>query len=185
MKIMLDPGHGGHDSGAVGGGVNEKDINLAVALQVAGHLSLLGHRVACTRDIDTYLTLQERCDKANSWGADGFLSIHSNAAENPIGNGFEVWTNPQFDAADVWASALWYRFRSTFPTMRGRADFSDSDPDFESKFFVLVHTVPPACLFELGFITNDEDRRRMLDPVWQVKASYGLAAATNEWGLRL
>lgn len=184
MKIMLDPGHGGHDSGAIGvGGSLEKDVNLAVALQVAGHLSHFGHRVCLSRTFDCFVELQDRCVKADNWGADCFLSIHANSSTNPSANGFEVWTNPQFDPADVLASVMWQKFRTTFPTMRGRADFSDGDPDQESHFWVLVHTSMPAVLFELGFLSNFNDERLILDPGWQAKASNALSSAITEWEL--
>jgi len=183
MKIVLDPGHGGDDPGAVGSfGVPEKDIALSVALQMAGLLSYDDRRcnVSLTRYEDTTLTLQQRCEAANEW-ADVFVSIHCNAFSVSAAHGYEVWTNPDADPADHLASLMWYRFRETFPDMRGRADFSDGDPDKESKFWVLVHTQMPAVLFELAFLTNPDDQQRLLSPSWQSRAANALVRSIFEW----
>jgi N-acetylmuramoyl-L-alanine amidase len=118
---------------------------------------------------------------ANDWGAHAFVSIHCNAFNNPAAHGYEVWTNPEADPADYLAGLMWYRFREQFPDMRGRADFSDDDPDKESHFYVLTHTSMPAVLFELAFITNPQDEARLLSPAWQARASLALANAIKEW----
>lgn len=190
MKIMLDPGHGGIYTGAIGSaGIPEKDIVLAMCLQMAGHFNVAApdHEIRVTRNGDIQLSraslsadLQARCAVANSWPADLFVSIHCNAADAASANGFEVWTNPETDFADVVASEMWYRYRQTFPEMRGRLDLSDGDPDKESRFWVLVHTQMPAILFELGFISNMNDQSRLLQPAWQAKASECLVAAITE-----
>lgn len=190
MKVMLDPGHGGVYSGAVGSiGVPEKAINLSVALQMAGLLGMNDlHQVHLTRYTDTALDphslstdLARRCTLANDWGADVFCSIHCNSWTAPAAQGFEVWTNPEADEADRLAGLMWYRFRSTFPDMKGRADFSDGDPDKQSQFTVLVGTVMPAVLFELAFISNPQDQDRLLHPGWQAMAADCLVEAIREW----
>lgn len=91
-RIALDPGHGGNDPGASGpSGVKEKDVTLAVAHKVAPILSRLGIQVALTRDDDRYVTLEERTARANAFGADLFVSIHCNAAENRTRRGVETY----------------------------------------------------------------------------------------------
>ena len=65
--------------------------------------------------------------------------------------------------------------------MRGRADFSDGDPDKQSQFTVLVGTAMPAVLFELAFISNPLDQDRLLNPAWQVLAADCLVEAIKEW----
>jgi N-acetylmuramoyl-L-alanine amidase len=188
MRIWLDAGHGGKYPGAIGATeVPEKDIALSVVLQMGGHLQSLDHVVEYTRRTDIALApvladdLQLRCDRANEWGANVFVSIHCNSFSSPYAHGFEVWTNPDFDPADALASIMFYRFRQAHPEMRGRADLSDGDPDKESKFRVLVGTNSPAVLFELAFISNPEDESRLLTPVWQVKSSDALSGAIKEW----
>lgn len=77
--VVVDAGHGGHDPGAVAGGINEKDINLRAALRLAVLLREAGIEARLTRKDDTYLRLNERTDLANRWNADLFISLHCNA----------------------------------------------------------------------------------------------------------
>ena len=85
--VVIDAGHGGMDHGAIDNNVREKDINLAVALKVGEYIKKNSKnvKVVYTRDKDTYLTLQQRADKANSEKGDLFISIHTNSvdAKNP------------------------------------------------------------------------------------------------------
>lgn len=91
-RVVVDPGHGGHDPGATGpSGLKEKDVTLAVAHKVAPMLSRLGVEVALTRDDDRHVTLEERTARANAFGADLFVSIHCNAAEKPSRRGVETY----------------------------------------------------------------------------------------------
>jgi len=91
--IVLDPGHGGKDPGAVGKlGTREKDLNLAIAKKLAQKLERVGYRVLLTRERDEFVSLKERVDFANKHKADIFISIHNNASrENPRAVGFETY----------------------------------------------------------------------------------------------
>lgn len=77
--VVIDPGHGGKDPGAVANGLKEKDINLAVSRKLAAVLKEKGVDVRLTRNSDVYLTLKERTNLANQWNAEVFISIHANA----------------------------------------------------------------------------------------------------------
>jgi N-acetylmuramoyl-L-alanine amidase len=91
-RIAVDPGHGGNDPGAQGPtGVREKDVTLAVAHKLAPILARQGLLVTLTRDEDRYVTLEERTARANAFGADLFVSIHCNAAENKTRHGVETY----------------------------------------------------------------------------------------------
>jgi N-acetylmuramoyl-L-alanine amidase len=91
-RIAIDAGHGGNDPGAQGpSGLREKEVTLAVAHKLAPILSRLGIEVALTRDDDRYVTLEERTARANAFGADLFISIHCNAAENKTRRGVETY----------------------------------------------------------------------------------------------
>ncbi|TDF97632.1 N-acetylmuramoyl-L-alanine amidase [Paenibacillus piri] len=80
MKIVVDPGHGGSDPGAVGvNGLNEKTINLDIALKLRDLLIQKGYDVFMTRDNDTYVSLKDRMDMTNGQNADLFISIHANS----------------------------------------------------------------------------------------------------------
>ena len=91
--IVLDPGHGGKDAGAVGKFSQEKDLNLSLALQVG---KLIGEqypdvKVVYTRSTDVFIPLQTRADIANKCNADLFMSIHTNSAENKSARGVETF----------------------------------------------------------------------------------------------
>ncbi len=92
-RIVVDPGHGGKDPGAIGPrGTMEKDVNLALALELARRLRReLGCEVILTRDTDVYLPLEERTAIANRVGADLFISIHANASQNRSIRGVETY----------------------------------------------------------------------------------------------
>ena len=92
-RIVVDPGHGGHDPGALGaGGTREKDIVLEIGLKLARKLKEeLGLDVVMTRTTDVFLELQERTAIANQVGADLFVSIHANASLNRGASGIETY----------------------------------------------------------------------------------------------
>ncbi|KAF0221794.1 MAG: N-acetylmuramoyl-L-alanine [Geobacteraceae bacterium] len=92
-RIVVDPGHGGHDPGAVGGGgAREKDVVLQIGLKLAKKLREgLGLDVVMTRSTDVFLELQERTAIANQVGADLFVSIHANAALSRTISGIETY----------------------------------------------------------------------------------------------
>jgi N-acetylmuramoyl-L-alanine amidase len=91
-RIAIDAGHGGTDPGALGpSGLREKDVTLAIAHKLAPMLMRQGVEVALTRDDDRFVTLEERTARANAFGADLFVSIHCNAAENKTRHGVETY----------------------------------------------------------------------------------------------
>lgn len=91
-RVVIDPGHGGNDSGASGPtGLKEKDVTLAISQKLAPMLTRLGVEVAVTRDDDRYVTLEERTARANAFGADLFVSIHCNASESRSRKGIETY----------------------------------------------------------------------------------------------
>lgn len=92
-KIVLDPGHGGKDPGAIGvGGVAEKEIVLSVAKKLAKKLKKdLGIEVVLTREDDTFIALEDRTAIANAENADLFISLHVNASPNPDARGIETY----------------------------------------------------------------------------------------------
>jgi N-acetylmuramoyl-L-alanine amidase len=91
-RIVIDPGHGGHDPGAKGGGTSEAELVLDVSLRLAQLLQKVpGLEVVLTRKTDDYVTLQERTAIANREGADLFLSIHANANNSAQAQGIETY----------------------------------------------------------------------------------------------
>jgi N-acetylmuramoyl-L-alanine amidase len=91
--IVIDPGHGGHDPGALGAQGFEKDVNLAAALALKERLERSPrYRVVMTRDDDTYVPLDERVRIAQRAGADLFISLHSDSGGDPSVRGASVYT---------------------------------------------------------------------------------------------
>jgi N-acetylmuramoyl-L-alanine amidase len=115
VKIVLDPGHGGKDPGALGpGGVAEKDIVLAIALRLKARLAALPDtEVVLTRDRDVFLALEERTGRANAEHADLFISIHGNASPNVALSGVETYyLNNTNDRATLRLAAMENGLRS-------------------------------------------------------------------------
>lgn len=91
-RVVIDPGHGGKDPGAIGTrGTREKDVVLRVALRVRDRLRAAGLETHLTRDSDRYLSLEERTARANQLDADVFVSIHANASPNRKTRGLETY----------------------------------------------------------------------------------------------
>jgi N-acetylmuramoyl-L-alanine amidase len=102
-RVVVDAGHGGHDPGAHGNGVNEAELTLDVALRLQKLLEKADVEVVMTRDTDVFIPLEERTAIANREGADLFLSIHANASRNVQARGVETYflnfaTNPEAEA---------------------------------------------------------------------------------------
>lgn len=149
--LVLDPGHGGTDPGAVGPtGLTE----ASVVLEICKSIKELLHgkvRVCLTRDDNSTMSLSERSRISNQIDPDFFLSVHMNAA-NGRATGVEVFTTLGETKADPFATTLINVYMPHFPGWKKRTDLSDGDPDKESKFSVLRRTRAPAALFECQFI---------------------------------
>jgi len=91
-RVVIDPGHGGTDPGAIGRtGATEKQLTLELSKMLAGRLRAAGYEVLLTREDDRTISLQERTDFANRVDADLFLSVHINSARNRNLRGFETY----------------------------------------------------------------------------------------------
>ena len=89
MKIMIDAGHGGNDSGAIGIDYKEKDFNLEICKLVKSYLGEYDCTVYTTREGDTTLSLEDRVKLSNKNNCDIYVSIHCNAYSDSTANGFE------------------------------------------------------------------------------------------------
>lgn len=92
-RVIIDAGHGGHDTGAIGAkGTREKDVSLSIAKKLAARLEEAGLEVLLTRDDDTYVKLEDRTRFANRQKGDLFISVHCNAAPTKTLRGIETYT---------------------------------------------------------------------------------------------
>ncbi len=104
--IVIDPGHGGIDPGAIGATINEKQLTLAVAKALKKELEDTGKfRVLLTRTTDNYIPLRDRFGLAREKGADLFISLHADSHNNPLTRGASVYTLSE-KASDTEAEAL-------------------------------------------------------------------------------
>lgn len=166
--IVIDPGHGGSDPGAVGGkGTFEKNINLAVALKVAALLKGAGAKVVMTRDSDVYPTLGERVDIANQLNADIFVSVHCNSLKRVDPGGTEVFVAPR---SAITSMALAQAVQKSLVKQIGLFDRGVKS----NEFYVLNHTNMPSVLVELAFISKEEEEILLNDPAFQDKAALGI-----------
>ncbi|SEN42682.1 N-acetylmuramoyl-L-alanine amidase [Lihuaxuella thermophila] len=149
FKIMIDPGHGGHDSGAIGNGLREKDLTLAVSKAIKQELmNYAGVEVRLTRENDRYVDLADRCAMANRWGADFFLSIHINSGG---GNGFESYV---YRAASAKSRTAQDQIHAAVTAVTNAKGWKDRGKK-EAGFYVIKNTRMPALLTENGFIDTE------------------------------
>ena len=188
MRVVIDPGHAGRniDPGAVNAttGLQEADVALSVSRLVEKYLLAVGYEVKLTRnDWEQAKTddLSYRTTLANDWGADIFISLHCNSAASQSAEGYEVWTSPGDTLGDKLATCLYRQIAAEFSDRAGRTDYSDGDPDKESRFYVLIHTDAPACLVEMAFISNEEEAILLVDTAWQDRYARAIARGVTDY----
>lgn len=179
---VIDPGHGGHDTGCEGTMSKEKDLTLAIAKEV-GRLvkqNIKGVRVVYTRERDTYPTLPRRCELANDKGAQLFLSIHVNDAENKFASGTESYyaTNVPQSGANMGKSELLALLLQRQYLANGRAV---SRGVKQEALYVCEHTNMPSVLTEVGFISNLEEEAFMNSKQGQALLAKAIYEALAEW----
>ena len=188
--VLLDPGHGGKESGAVGSKYKEKDLNLALALKIRSELERRGFEVKMTREDDRQLSLDERGKMAAAVGADVFVSVHHNAvggksratgvetyAVTPAGadsthdNGGRA-TGPRpgnaFDPANV----------NLARNIQSRMNAVTGGPDRGMKFArfrVIVLSECPGALIEAGFISEPAEEEAIGSEERQNKVAWAVA----------
>ncbi len=166
MLIVLDAGHGGHDSGATGSIAKEKDLALNATLILEKKLKALGFKVYLTRSTDEYIGLYERADIANDLNADLFVSVHINAILNkPNVSGVEVlYIGDSMSGSKGLATLIQDELVSSLKaTNRGIVQ--------RPNLVVLRETSMPAVLCELGFITNEAEQAKLMDSSYMDKAA--------------
>ena len=176
--IVIDPGHGGSDTGAIGvGGLREKDITLEVSQKVRDILENSGVTVVMTREDDrdvygpTATDSQELQARVNygsyTPNVDVFLSIHCNAYTSASSNGTETYYYPK-----TWLDALLAKNLQEGMILHG--DRRDRGVH-EARFYVCRHSLMPAALVELAFITNYVEGNLLADEDFQDEMAQGIA----------
>jgi len=152
MKIAIDAGHGGKDPGAVGpSGLAESVVVLEISRVLAGLLEKVGISTFLTRAEEVFVELGVRCERANNWGADYFVSIHCNS-NGPDAHGIETLYKSE-KGKELAAKVQRALLSVTAERDRGLKHRSD--------LYVLNGTRMPAILPEIGFISNPETELRL------------------------
>lgn len=179
-SICIDPGHGGHDPGAVGCGLKEAPINLSTSLKLEAMLKANGVTVYMTRTTDVFVALGARAAYANSKYVDRFSSIHTNSATASSATGIETYcVTGSTESTPGWqlASAIQTRMLEAWPLANRKVK--------TASFTVLVETSMPATLTELAFIVNCSVDAQYLgnDAHLQSAACAHLKAITGHFGI--
>ena len=209
--IVVDPGHGGHDSGARGNGYNEKDIALQVATRLANNLRR-DYNVIMTRDSDFFVPLDTRAKIGNDANADFFISIHLNSGSSSSANGTEVFYFSKKDEGSYAARVA--QIENRVDSSYGDTPFSDLVVKdifyrtnqkksqaiattvldnlintiglrrrgvFGANFAVLRGSNSPSILVELGFMNNYGDLSQYLTPEGQERAAQAIANGIRQY----
>ena len=209
--IVVDPGHGGHDSGATGNGYREKDIALQVATKLANNLRR-DYNVIMTRDSDFFVPLDTRAKIGNDANADFFISIHLNSSSSSSANGTEVYYFNKKDQNNYAAQVA--KFENKVDSSYGDTPFSDfilNDIFYKknqktsqavagavldglinltglrrrgvlgANFAVLRGSNSPSILVELGFMNNYSDLSKFLSPDDQERTAAVIGDAIRKY----
>jgi N-acetylmuramoyl-L-alanine amidase len=196
--VVLDPGHGGFDKGAISSYGYEKDYALDLARQLRPLLQAKGFRVIMTRESDVFLPLELRARIANATSDSIFVSLHFNATDrDPIATGFEIYSltprgapstyedgltlasiniqnGTEADAASVELSSCIYH------SLLGQVGEFDRGIK-RARFAVLRLTKIPAVLIEGGFLTERGESRLIANPEWRNKLADAICAGIDNF----
>ena len=173
-RIVIDPGHGGKDSGARSRQkTNEKTINMLIARDLQWMLEDLGYEAYLTRDRDTYISLAERQRRCRQWGGDLFISIHCNSAKDKSAHGvvtfvvapegtpktgdYKPSTRTPGNEYDKFNTRLAYEVHRNVITATGARDRGVK----RARFYVLKKASCPSILVESGFLSNADEESRL------------------------
>lgn len=166
VRIVLDAGHGGKDSGAVGNGLREKDLTLDIVKKIGNLLAEYeGVEVHYTRTDDRFLELSERAEIANKLKADYFISVHINAGG---GTGFEsyIYNGNVSQAAIAYQNVIHQEIMKAIGNVRDRGKK-------RANYAVLRETHMPAILTENLFIDNANDAAKLKSEQFLLQVAHG------------
>jgi N-acetylmuramoyl-L-alanine amidase len=167
LLVVIDPGHGGKDSGAPGlNGLLEKDVVLPIGKRIATILEQNGVQAVLTRDADFFVELQGRVDITRRVNATLFVSVHANSVDSrPDVNGLEVY---YFDSGHALADVVRNTILQSISTIKDRGTR-------KARFYVLRKNSVPAILVETGYMTGNEDNPRLGSSEYQNRMAEAIA----------
>lgn len=173
LVIIIDPGHGGQDPGAIGlGGLQEKGVVLSISKEVALILEQRGVKAIITRSSDRYISLKDRVDLAEKNQADGFVSIHANA----VGSG-----QSEVNGVETYYYSTGYNLaQAIHHSIMRRLNVQDRGIR-QARFYVLRKTSMPAVLVETGFVTGTIDNRNLSKATYRQRIAEAIADGIIEY----
>jgi N-acetylmuramoyl-L-alanine amidase len=185
--VILDAGHGGHDGGAVAGGLIEKNLSLTLARQLRDQLHELGLRVKMTRDRDVFIELEERSQIAEKAKAALFVSLHLNTSDADSVQGIETYYAEQKSlsarrshGSSHGQNASEWLARSV--QMQACLGSKAEDRGIKAKnYAVVTHTPCPAVLVECGFLTHAGEVAKLKRREYQAALVQGIAKGVVEF----
>jgi N-acetylmuramoyl-L-alanine amidase len=172
VYVVIDPGHGGKDPGAIGFKINEKDVVLNLAKKLNDHLGQYEKAVvSLTRWDDRFLELSERAKFANDRNADLFISLHNNAA-SASAHGFESFIYVNAGATTARYQTILHEQVMNYLAQVGIHDRGKK----RANYAVLRETKMPAILLENLFITNEKENKLLKDDAFLDNLAAAIAA---------
>ena len=181
--IVVDAGHGGYDPGAKGvTGLEEKKVNLDIALKVQKLLTDMGANVIMTRSDDTFIPLSQRATIANNAYADVFVSIHSNSSTSPSLGGTSTYyyapgSNALLYSQLAQRSSLAEKVQYQLAQNLGIRNIGT----LTANFAVLRETTMPSILAEIAFLSNKSEEALLKDDAFRDKAAQAIAQGLVEY----
>ncbi|HBE80708.1 MAG TPA: hypothetical protein DDW65_23420 [Firmicutes bacterium] len=164
--IVIDPGHGGIDNGAVGRQIREKDVNLEIAMRLKDLLEAVGADVILTRTDDYFVGLYERPYLANNLGAALFISVHTNNHPDLTVHGIEVFHFPGRETSQMLAQDILAKI-TQYTGLAGLGVKQDN-------FVVIREAQMPSILVEVGFLSNFQEESIIKTPEFKDNAAMGI-----------
>jgi N-acetylmuramoyl-L-alanine amidase len=170
--VIIDPGHGGSDPGVVANGINEKDVNLDVALRLNELLKKNGVKTFMTRYDDSYVGLSERAAIANKLNASLFLSIHHNSFTSQA-KGTETYYHNKVSGKKLYSETFAEIIQESLLKALNTYDRKVKT----ANYAVIRETQMPSVLTEIAFISSPEDAKRIKSEEFRQKAAEALCSA--------
>ncbi len=178
VLVMIDPGHGGRDPGAIGlGGLQEVDVILPIAKRLASILESKGIATKLTRDGDYFVGLDERVALSNRYDATIFVSIHANSIDGrPDVNGLETYYYGS--EGSKLAETV---HRNVLSTVTAKGFYLGDRNTRSARFLVLRKSRVPAILVETGYLTNEAEVARLRRDDYRAVQAEGIARGVIEY----
>lgn len=176
ISIYIDPGHGGIDTGTSANGVHEAALNLEISKVLQEVLLKRGYQVYMTREDDSSLCqsekfikkedLNNRIDQINKSDCDLFISIHQNHYSNPIYKGAQVFYFSNNTLNQTLANSIQNVLKLRLNTKRNEKEIS--------SIYLLKNITKAGCLIECGFMSNEEEFKKLNTKEYQFEISYAI-----------